>query len=41
VLIIFLLDRASRHVITWAEAGVARVLHRVVDGVEIIIASPV
>ena len=41
VLIIFLLDRASQHVMTWAEAGMARVLHRVVDAVEGIIASPV
>jgi len=41
VLIIFLLDHASQHVITWAEAGVARVVHRVVDAVEDIIASPV
>src|SRR5260370_829632 len=41
VLIIFLLDRASQHLITWAEAGVARVVHRVVDAVEGITASPV
>ena len=40
VLIIFLLDRASQHVITWAEAGVARVLHRVVDAVEGVTAGP-
>ena len=31
VLIIFLLDRASQHVMTWAEAGVTRLVHRVVD----------
>jgi hypothetical protein len=30
VLVIFLLDRAGQRVITWAEAGVARLLHRVV-----------
>jgi hypothetical protein len=40
VLIIFLLDRASQHVMAWTEAGVARVLHRVVDAVEDVIASP-
>ncbi len=28
VLIIFLLDRASQHAMTWAEAGVTRLLHR-------------
>ena len=28
VLIIFLLDRASQHVVTWVEAGVARLVHR-------------
>jgi hypothetical protein len=41
VLIIFLLDRASQHVMTWAEAGAARVLHWVLDAVEGIIAGPV
>jgi hypothetical protein len=28
VLIIFLLDRASEHAMMWAEAGVARLVHR-------------
>jgi Flp pilus assembly protein protease CpaA len=28
VLIIFLLDRASQQVVAWAEAGVARMVHR-------------
>ena len=28
VLIIFLLDRASEHAMTWVEAGVARLVHR-------------
>jgi hypothetical protein len=41
VLIIFLLDRASQHVMTWAEAGVAWAVHRVVDAVEGNIASAV
>ena len=41
VLIIFVLDRASQHVMTWPEAGLVRVLHRVVYSVEGIIASPV
>jgi hypothetical protein len=41
VLIIFFLDRASQHVMTWAEAGVPRVLHRIVGAVEGIVASPV
>jgi hypothetical protein len=40
VLIIFLLDSASQHVITWAEVGIPRVVHRVVDTVGSI-ASPV
>ena len=30
VLIIFLLDRASQHAMAWAEAGVTRLVHRVV-----------
>jgi hypothetical protein len=29
VLIIFLLDRASQQIVVWAEAGVARLVHRV------------
>lgn len=41
VLIIFFLDRASQHVMTWAEGSVARVLHWLVDAVEGIVASPV
>jgi hypothetical protein len=41
VLIIFLLDRVSQYVMTWGEAGLVRVAHRVVDAVEAIIASPV
>lgn len=41
VLILYLLDRASDHIIAWAEVGVARVVRRVVDAVENIIASPV
>lgn len=40
VLIIFLLGRASQHVMAWAEAGIVRVIHRVVDTVGSI-ASPV
>jgi hypothetical protein len=28
VLIIFLLDRASQYAMTWAEAGMARLVHR-------------
>jgi hypothetical protein len=40
VLIIFLLGRASQHVMAWAEAGIVRVVHRVVDTVGSI-ASPV
>jgi hypothetical protein len=31
VLIIFLLDRASQQIVVWAEAGVARLVHWVVD----------
>jgi hypothetical protein len=30
VLIIFLVDRASQQIVLWAEAGVARLIHRVV-----------
>ena len=41
VLIISLLDRVSQYAMTWAEVGVARVLHRVVDAAEGVIASPV
>jgi len=41
VLIIFVLDRASERVMTWVEAGLARVLHRVAGAVEGIVASPV
>ena len=28
VFVIFLLDRASQHAMMWAEAGVARLVHR-------------
>lgn len=31
VLIVFLLDRASQQIVVWVEAGVARLVHRVVD----------
>ena len=31
VLIIFLLDRASQQILVWAEAGVARLVHWVID----------
>ena len=31
VLVIFLLDQASQKVVVWAEAGVAWLVHRVVD----------
>jgi hypothetical protein len=41
VLILYLLDRASEHITAWAEVGVARVVRRVVDAVENIIAGPV
>lgn len=30
-LVIFLLDRVSQHAMAWAEAGVTRLVHRVVD----------
>ena len=41
VLIVFLLDGASQQIVVWAEAGVARLVHWVVDAVEGVIASPV
>ena len=41
VLIIFLLDRVSQRIVAWAEPGIARVAHSVVEAVEGIIASPV
>jgi hypothetical protein len=41
VLIIFLLDRASKQIVVWAEAGIARLVHCVVDAVEGMIAGPV
>ena len=31
VLIIFLLDRTSQYAMTWAQAGITRLVHRVVD----------
>ncbi len=31
VLIIFLVDRVSQQIVVWAEAGVTRLVHRVVD----------
>jgi hypothetical protein len=31
VLIVFLVDSASQQIVVWAEAGVARLIHRVVE----------
>ena len=41
VLIIFALDRASQHVMTWAEAGVARLVHRAVGASKARLHGPV
>jgi hypothetical protein len=40
-LVVFLVDRASRQIVIWAEAGLGAVVHWVTDAAEAIFAKPV